>query len=212
MKRCFELGLLMRAVCFTACAALLLVVADVRAQERPPAATIPQAASAQAVPPQPAQQDKAALSPQAAPEQKQGVFETFGRWFDESAAGMRKGFDDTWKGMGTVGNTAGDAAKGTADVMVKGTADAMKGTADAFGKLGASRFVNGRERCAIAPNGAPDCKIAAVALCKANGYQTGDSVDYVTAEACPSTAYLNGRKPATGECPTEHTVTRALCQ
>jgi hypothetical protein len=205
MKRRFELGLLTRAVCFAAGAALLSAAVDVRAQDRAPGAP-----PAQAAPQQPAQPDKP--NPPPAPEQKQGVFETFGRWFDESAINMRRGFDDAWKGMGTVGNTAGDAAKGTADVMVKGTADAMQGTADAFGKIGSSRFVNGRERCAIAPNGAPDCKTAAVTMCKAGGYQTGDSVDYVTAEACPTTAYLNGRKPPTGECPIEHTVTRALCQ
>lgn len=153
--------------------------------------------------------------PQNAPEHKPGVFESFGRWFDESATNMRKGFDDAWKGMGKVGNTTADVAKGTADAagaVTKGAVDAAKGTADAFGKLGASRFVNGRELCAIAPNGAPDCKPAAVALCKANGYATGDSVDYVTAESCPTAAYLNGRKPASGECPIEHTVTRALCQ
>lgn len=153
--------------------------------------------------------------PQSVPEHKPGMLEAFGRWVDESAAGMRKGFDDAWKGMGTVGNTTADVAKGTADAagaVTKGAVDAAKGTADAFNKLGSSRFVNGRQRCVIAPNGAPDCKTAAVALCKANGYTTGDSVDYVTAENCPTTAYLNGRKPVNGECPIEHTVTRAVCQ
>ncbi len=162
-----------------------------------------------------AQPQQSAPLPQNAPEHKPGVFESFGRWFDESATNMRKGFDDAWKGMGGIGNTTADVAKGTADAagaMTKGAVDAARGTADAFGKLGASRVVSGRERCAIAPNGAPDCKAAAVALCKANGYANGDSVDYVTAENCPTAAYLNGRKPATGECPIEHTVTRALCQ
>jgi hypothetical protein len=142
------------------------------------------------------------------PDRKAGVLESFGRWFDESAAGIRKYFDATWRGTG-------EAAKGTADVagaMTKGAFDAAKGTADAFGKFGTSRVVTGRQRCTLAPNGAPDCKVAAVTLCKANGYKDGDSVDYETAESCPSAAYLNGRRPATGECPIEHTVTRAMCQ
>ena len=179
--------------------------------------SMPVAASAQAPSAQPQQQPppNAAPFPQSAPEHKPGMLEAFGKWMDDSAAGMRKGFDDAWKGMGGIGNTTADVAKGTADAagaVTKGAVDAAKGTADAFGKLGASRFVNGRERCTIAPNGAPDCKTAAVALCKANGYTSGDSVDYVTAESCPSTAFLNGRKPVSGECPIEHTVTRALCQ
>ena len=153
--------------------------------------------------------------PQAQPDKKPGAMEAFGKWFDDSAAGMRKGFDDMWKGSTAAGNTAGDVAKGTADVagaMVKGTVDAAKGTAEALGKFGASRVITGRARCAIAPNGAPDCKVAAVTICKAAGYKDGDSVDYETAESCPVAAYANGRKPATGECPIEHTVTRAMCQ
>lgn len=185
-------------------AALLSVTAAAGAQERAPnapqPAQFPQASQQPNIP--------AAPLPQAVPEHKPGVLESLGRWFDESAAGMRKSFDETWRGTG-------EAAKGTADVagaMTKGAFDAAKGTADAFGKLGASRVVVGRQGCIIAPNGAPDCKVAAVTLCKTNGYVTGDSVDYETAESCPASAYANGRRPATGECPIEHTVTRAMCQ
>jgi hypothetical protein len=72
--------------------------------------------------------------------------------------------------------------------------------------------VSGREQCAIAPNGAPDCRVAAEAMCKANGFKTGSSVDYETAENCPPQAFLNGRKPAPGECPLEHVVIKAMCQ
>ena len=57
--------------------------------------------------------------PQNAPENKPGVFESFGRWFDESATNMRKGFDDAWKGMGSVGNTTADVAKGAAQKAVE---------------------------------------------------------------------------------------------
>jgi hypothetical protein len=209
-------GLLSRAARVAVCAMLLAMPGAVRAQE--PARQFVQQPGAQPpaqrqMAPQPGQPQPPA--PQAQPQQKPGGMEAFGKWFDDSAAGMRKGFDDMWKGMGTAGNTAGDAAKGTADVagaMVKGTVDAAKGTADALGKFGASRVITGRARCAIAGNGAPDCKVAAVTICKAAGYKDGDSVDYETAESCPVAAYVNGRKPATGECPIEHTVTRAMCQ
>jgi hypothetical protein len=155
--------------------------------------------------PAPQQQPAAPVAP--ASEHKPGAAEAFGRWFDESAAGMRKGFDQMWKGMGT-------ASKDTADVagaMTKGTVDAAKGTVDALGKLGGSRVISGRERCLLAPNGAPDCQAAATKICKAAGYSTGASADFVTSEECPATAYANGRKPAPGECPIEHVVIKAVC-
>jgi len=134
---------------------------------------------------------------------------------DEAGAGMRKSFDNTWRGMGGLGDSAGSAAKGTADVaatMAKGAADATRGTVDVLGRLGSTRIVNGRERCAIAPNGAPDCRVAADEMCKAKGFTSGSSLDYQTAENCPAQAYLNGRKPLPGECPIEHVVTKAMCQ
>jgi hypothetical protein len=156
-----------------------------------------------------------APAPPPAPERQPGLLENFGRWMDETNASMRKGFDNAWRGMGGMGDQATSAAKGTADVAAtaaKGAADATRGSIDALGRLGNTRLVTGRERCAIAPNGAPDCRLAAEAMCKGKGFTTGSSVDYQTAENCPATAFLQGRKPATGECPIEHVVTKAMCQ
>jgi hypothetical protein len=143
--------------------------------------------------------------PQQAPpaEEKPGLIETFGRWFDESITTMNKGLKSTL-GAGV------DSTKGAADAaseMAKGAAEA----AGAVGRLGTSRVVSGQALCAIAPNGAPDCRSAAETLCKANGFSTGSSVDYVTSEKCPTQTFVAGRRAA-GECVTEHTVTRALCQ
>jgi hypothetical protein len=152
---------------------------------------------------------------QPAPERQPGLLENFGRWMDEASAGMRRGFDNTWRGMGGMGNQASSAAKGTADAAAtaaKGAADATKESIDVLGRLGNTRMITGRERCTIAPNGAPDCRVAADAMCKAKGFTTGSSLDYQTAENCPATAFVNGRKPATGECPIEHVVTKAMCQ
>ena len=149
MKCSFEFPGLLRLAQAMSLAATVLSSIPVAVHAQAPSIQPPQSA--------PQAQPKAAPFPQNAPEHKMGVFESFGRWFDESATNMRKGFDDAWKGMGNVGNTTADVAKGTADAagaVTKGAVDAAKGTADAFGKLGASRVVSGRERCAIAPNGA----------------------------------------------------------
>jgi hypothetical protein len=158
--------------------------------------------------------------PSAAPrEQQPGWFDTLGHWFDESVTNMNKGWDNMNKGLkstlGAVGGQANDTTKSAAEAassMAKGAAKGAVDAAGAVGRLGTARLVSGQSLCALAPNGAPDCRGAAESLCKAAGFMSGSSVDYVTSEKCPSEAYLAGRRPAPGECTTEHTVTRALCQ
>ena len=179
------------------CAALLVLALPATAQQSAP-------------PP-----DPAPPAAQPAPERAPGLLENLGRWMDEAGAGMRRGWDNTWRGMGGLGDQAGSAARGAADAtanVAKGTVDATKGTIDTIGRWSGTRVVTGRERCAVAPNGAPDCRTAAEAMCKAKGFTTGSSVDYQTAENCPAQAFFGGRKPATGECPIEHVVTKAMCQ
>ena len=72
-------------------------------------------------------------------------------------------------------------------------------------------MVTGHEKCAIAPNGAPDCVVAANTMCKAKGFASGKSVDMTTAEVCPAKVYLAGRNSGP-DCRTETFVSRALCQ
>jgi hypothetical protein len=150
---------------------------------------------------QPAQQP-----PPSAPEQKSGLFDSFGRWIDQSVDAMNKGLKSTIDASQDLLDSK--KAAETASDVAKGAAEA----AGAVGRLGTSRVVKGQALCAIAPNGAPDCRIAAESICKAAGFSTGSSVDYVTSEKCPTQTYIAGRRPAPGECTTEHTVTRALCQ
>ena len=166
---------------------------------------VQQLAPAEAPPPSapPAQQYAA---PPPATEQKPGLFDTFGRWFEESVDAMNKGWKSTIDASSDL--LGSRKAAETAAEMAKGAAEA----AGAVGRLGTSRVVTGQSLCAIAPNGAPDCRVAAEKLCKSAGYATGSSVDYVTSERCPTQTYIAGRRPAPGECLTEHTVTRALCQ
>ena len=54
--------------------------------------------------------------------------------------------------------------------------------------------MSGRERCANAPNGAPDCVAAAEALCRKHGFTSGKSMDFTSAEECPVKTVL-GQTP-----------------
>jgi 3-oxoadipate enol-lactonase len=73
-------------------------------------------------------------------------------------------------------------------------------------------MVTGRMACAVAPNGAPDCKAGADRLCQSKGYKEGKSLDVDAAEKCSPKIYIPGRKREPGDCRTENYVTKALCQ
>jgi hypothetical protein len=75
-----------------------------------------------------------------------------------------------------------------------------------------SLMVKGRAACAVAANGAPDCKAGADRLCQSKGYKEGKSLNMDAAEKCSPKVYLPGRKREPGDCKTENYVTRALCQ
>ena len=78
-------------------------------------------------------------------------------------------------------------------------------------KLPTTRVMTGRERCVAAPNGAPDCAVAAEALCRKHGYSSGKTIDFTSAEECPPRAFLSGR-PGEAECRTVTFINRAMCQ
>jgi hypothetical protein len=147
-------------------------------------------------------------SPAQPDTQKPGWFDTLGHWFDESVNNMGKGWDNVNKGLQSTWGAGAETTKNAAEAA----SEMAKGAAGAVGRFSTSHLVAGQAVCAIAPNGAPDCRGAAVSLCKANGFKSGTSVDYVTAEKCPSEAYLGEKNPARSECTIEHTVTRAICQ
>jgi hypothetical protein len=73
-------------------------------------------------------------------------------------------------------------------------------------------MVTGRAACAVAANGAPDCKLGADRLCQSKGYKEGKSIDIDSAEKCSAKAYMPGRKREPGDCKTENYVIKALCQ
>ena len=151
---------------------------------------------------------------QPAPAPKPGLFEAIGRWFDEGAAefqghlrGAKQRIDslgaDAAKTNREIGDRAADVGKGAVEV----TKDAV----DAMVKLPTTRVMKGHERCAAAPNGAPDCIAAANALCRKHGFSSGKSVDFTSAEECPVQVHLAGRQSA-ADCYTVTFISRAMCQ
>jgi hypothetical protein len=116
--------------------------------------------------------------------------------FDElgsDAAANRKSFDE------------GAAAAG------KNAVEATRSAVESVTKLPAARVAQGKERCELAANGAPDCQAAAENLCKKQGFASGKSLDFTSAEECPARVYLSGRQ-SPGECKTVTFISRAMCQ
>lgn len=138
-----------------------------------------------------------------APEQDPGFFGNIGRWWDRQVAGAQA----TWQGMGAQFRNFGREAT----VAAQTGADGAKQAADTMAKLRNTRVVTGHERCAVAPNGAPDCGQAVTALCKTQGFAAGTSLDMTTAEECPAKVYIAGRNSGP-ECSSYTFVSRALCQ
>lgn len=148
-----------------------------------------------------------------------GFIDTFTRWMQESTAGFsigpRSGTKDSSSDPGGAAGATNDVARGAVEAT-RGAADAVtsvaKETAGALTRLPTARVAAGRERCGIAPNGAPDCRTAAETLCRAKGFASGSSIDFETAEVCPSSAALARWRGEHVKCTIENYVTRALCQ
>lgn len=144
-----------------------------------------------------------AQSPGPKPNANPGFFGSIGHWFDQQAENFKSTFKDAGKNVESFGHEAGVAAKTTAD--------GAKDAADAVARISNARVITGHEKCKNAPNGAPDCLAAAIAMCKAKGFETGKSADMTTAVVCPPKVLLAGRNSGP-ECRDETFVSRALCQ
>ena len=93
------------------------------------------------------------------------------------------------------------------------TLEDIKGAGESLTNIARpSTMVAGRMACAVAANGAPDCKTGADRLCQSKGYKEGKSLDIDAAEKCSPKAYIPGRKREPGDCKTENYVIKALCQ
>ena len=118
-----------------------------------------------------------------------------------------------------------DDSKAKIDGQIKSTTDAVQGAAkdakDAAEKAGQASgavigwpgaVARGRVRCAVAPNGAPDCAEAANALCRSKGFKLGKILDINTAQKCPTWVWLSGQPAPEGTCTAETFVLGAACQ
>ena len=176
-------------------AALLAFAAAAAAQDtrdlRPsfaPAAPAESAPQTQSAPVQPAPPGGPAVLPSPSE-----TISAIGRFI---GAGV-KGAGET---LGVVPDAAGDIAKGVGDA------------AGTIARLPATNVIKGWERCADAPNGAPDCEVASVSMCRANGFERGKSLDITSAHKCPPQMWREGRAPNDAECKQESFVSRAICQ
>ncbi len=157
--------------------------------------------------------------PPSPPQEKTGLFDVIGRWFDKGASGFRDHLRGAKERMDNIGddaaanskqieNGAAEVGKGAAEVG-KGAVEATKSAVDAVVRLPSARVMRGRERCEIAPNGAPDCIAAAELLCRKHGFATGKSMDFTSAEDCPVKSYLGQGRD---ECTTVTFISQAMCQ
>jgi hypothetical protein len=178
-------------------AAFVLLAGAVHGQQAP--AQITTQAPAQA-------QDQAAQQPKIAPPvepNRPGFIDSFGQWIENSVGNWNSGL----KGAADV---AKDAA-GAANDAARDAGSVMTDTAGAVARIPATRVIAQRTLCPVAPNGAPDCRVAAETVCKAHGFASGSSVDFQTVEKCPPVA-LNRPDNQPQVCVIESYVTRSLCR
>jgi hypothetical protein len=130
----------------------------------------------------------------------QETFGAIGRLIDQSITSVGAGVRGAGETLGATTNAAGDLAKGVGDAA--GTVARLPGT----------NVVAGHELCTLAPNGAPDCDGASLALCKSKGFARGNSVDITSSFKCPAQMWREGRAPNPQECRDESFVSKAVCQ
>ena len=180
-------------------------------------------ASAQQATPQPAPQASPPVSAQPAKPRtnEPGLLNALGRFFEDSIDNLNTTLRGARGRVDDAGTRAGAAARDATEVArdaardaagaARGATDVARDAADTVVRLPGTRIVTGRTRCELAPNGAPDCRTAANAMCRTGGHTSGRSLDIQSAERCPGRVVLSGRTEEDA-CRTETFVTRAVCQ
>ena len=177
---------------FMAVGALLAFVSGARAEEPGEPVAGSTTAAAHPASPQP-QPNIRGIDP--------SVLDVVGRWIDWSMEDFNirmKAAHGQFVAFGEAGRNA--------------TGSSLKEFTEALPKVPSARVVAGRERCEIAPNGAPDCRGAVETMCRTGGFSTGQSLDTQAVQKCPARIWLSGRVPQPGECSMEAFVNRAVCQ
>ncbi len=173
------------------------------------------AAWAQAPSPPPATGAGPPQAPQPADAEKPGFIAELGRWLDDARGKLGAlpppPVPPPLPAPPPLPNEAArDAANATQNAM-RNAAEATKDAVTAIGRIPGTRVVEVRALCPLAPNGAPDCRVAATNVCRGKGFASGDPVDVRSSENCPPAVLLSGRQPSAGECPTETVVLAAAC-
>jgi hypothetical protein len=159
---------------------------------------------------------------QPAPAEKPGFIYEFGRWWDttrgkfeelgkQSDAAAKDAAAATQGAVQTATQATKGAANATEDA-VKSAAEATKNAATTLFRLPGIRVIEVRQRCTVAPNGAPDCRTAATNACRSKGFTSGHPMDVRSSQNCPPAVWLSGRDPGPGDCPEETVVLMAACQ
>lgn len=125
---------------------------------------------------------------------------SIGRFIDQSISNVGAGIRGAGDAVGGASSTAGEVAKGVGDA------------AGTVARLPLSSTVSGWQACPPAANGAPDCEVASVALCRTKGFSSGKSVDITSSQKCPAVVWIEKRQPVAGECKDEAFVSKAICQ
>jgi hypothetical protein len=171
----------------------------------------PQPPTAQPTTAQPTTAQPTTAQPPSASYQP-GFIDAFGRFIGESASKLNSRLKSTNETLGNLSSQTTGAAKDAAEGAAQAAVGTAKQAAGAIVGLPSQHIVTGRERCAAAANGAPDCRAAADAACRAKGFAAGKGLDTQSAQKCPARVWLSGRLPADGDCQLETFVTRVVCQ
>jgi hypothetical protein len=162
-------------------------------------------APAPASPPSPEQTASQPASPQlagptppgAAPPDNPGLFNEMGKALEKSLSIL-----PTLKSPAETLDDLGARAK-----------VAAKNAGEGLSRLtGPSSMAEGRIKCPLAANGAPDCKAAADKLCQTKSFKEGKSLLTDSVQACSPKVLIPGRARKPDDCRTDNFVTRALCQ
>ncbi len=140
-----------------------------------------------------------------------GLLQELGRMLENSVNSLNSNLKGGSATFGNLGNQTNEMVKGAADAA-KDAANLTAGAAGNIVALPANRVVDGRARCEAAPNGAPDCRVAANVLCRRKGFEQGSSLEVQSAEKCSAQIWLSGRPRKPGECDVETYVIRAACR
>src|SRR6202000_2490247 len=139
------------------------------------AAMLSLVAAAVAQAPQPLQPPQSLQAPTVPPAQPQeivppgnrpGFIDAFGHWIQGSVNGWNSSIQD---------------ATGVAQDAANGVGTVTRDTAGAAARVPGTRVISERATCPTAPNGAPDCRVAAEGICKRHGFGSGSSIDFQTA-------------------------------